>query len=443
MHPASLRSIGAGMEGMTLLTSLLELAARVQRGRTLQDVLRVAGDGLDALGMRFIAFQLDGSELVLRHLATASSRLAAVEQMIGCKLHGLRAPLDQCPPVREVIRGRKILVREDLDVFERFLIAATGYDPTPLDGAPATAGIANGVLAPIFVREQPWGLLSVVSQDFRRADATGVALFAAQVGSALEVAEYIEALGRAQKELVDRERLAALGELSAIVAHEVRNPLGAIFASVAGLRRVLRAAGPFPSVGDADVLVGVLDEEAQRLNEIVSDLLAFAQPTPVRRSRSSLGELVKDVALSAAARPEASVVEIEVDVDPELPSVFMDRRLLRQALYNVVLNALQAMPRGGTLTVRARKEPRGDDTLACVDVSDTGVGIREEDAGRVFEPFFTTKATGTGLGLPLVKRVVDAHGGVVSFVSNSSGTTFTVGVPVHGTAWSQRRVHEP
>jgi signal transduction histidine kinase len=88
------------------------------------------------------------------------------------------------------------------------------------------------------------------------------------------------------------------------------------------------------------------------------------------------------------------------------------------------------MPRGGTLIVRARREERGRDQLACVDVIDTGHGIDESARSRVFEPFFTTKTTGTGLGLPLVKRVIDAHGGELSFVSSNTGTTFTVGMPI-------------
>jgi signal transduction histidine kinase len=244
-----------------------------------------------------------------------------------------------------------------------------------------------------------------------------------QVGSALDVAGYIEALERAKTELAHRERLAALGELAAIIAHEVRNPLGAMFASVAGLRKLVDHP-------DARVLVGVIDEETRRLDSIVSDLLDFARPANLRVVESSLAQVVTDVASSVASRPEAAVVEMKVDVEPELPTISMDRRLMHQAVMNLVLNGLQAMPRGGTLIVRARREDRGRDRLACVDVIDTGNGIDASARARIFDPFFTTTAAGTGLGLPLVKRVVDAHGGELSFVSSSAGTTFTVGVPI-------------
>jgi hypothetical protein len=161
--------------------------------------------------MRFVAFQLDGDSLVLRHLATARQRRRAVEAVVGRPLEGLRAPLVACDPAAEIIERRKIIYRHDLDLFDRFLIVATGKDLSPLDAAAATAGIPNGVVAPIFARDRPWGLLSVVAESFRASNAAAVALFATHVGSALEVAEFIGALEKAQKELIDRERLAAIG----------------------------------------------------------------------------------------------------------------------------------------------------------------------------------------------------------------------------------------
>lgn len=159
----------------------------------------------------------------------------------------------------------------------------------------------------------------VYSDSFRESDA--VALFATHVGSALEVAEYIEALERAQKELVERERLAALGELSAIIAHEIRNPLGAMFASVGGLQRILCEEPDFARRDDATTLLGIVDEEAHRLESIVSDLLDFARPASLRLDRASLADVLSDVASCATSRPEAQAVELEVDVEPDLPPI--------------------------------------------------------------------------------------------------------------------------
>jgi signal transduction histidine kinase len=414
-----------------LVPALSELAADVQRGRTADDVLRIAGDGVGRLGMRFAAFQLDGDALVLRHLVTAPQRVEAIEGAIGRSLTGLRAPLSACAPAAEILAQRKIVYRNNLNLFDRFLIAAAGYDQSPLDATPATTGIPNGVLAPIFARDKAWGLLTVVAESFRPTDAAAVALFATHVGSALEVAEFVGALEKAQKELVDRERLAAIGELAAVVAHEVRNPLGAIFNALASLRRLIVPPDQAhaETIKDGEVLLSILREEAERINSIVSDLLDFARPTLLHTKKVSLGDVFAELSTSAAARPEAASVDVQFDVPSTLPAVEIDPRLLHQALYNLVLNALQAMPRGGTLVVRARHEGSGDRARVLVDVADSGPGIASAIRPRIFEPFFTTKAAGTGLGLPLVQRVVDAHRGELSVASSSAGTTFTIALP--------------
>jgi len=408
------------MGEIQLVSELSEIAARVQRGRTQGDVLRIAGDGVAALGMRFAAFALEGDELVLRRLATAPARRAALVNLLERAPEGLRAPARACPPIADVLARRAHVFREDHDVFHRFVHAATGRDASVLEAEPATRSVCRGVLAPIFVRDEPWGALSLYSPAFSESDASAVALFAIHVGSALEVASTIAALEHAQKELVERERFAALGELAAFIAHEVRNPLGAITLSLSGLRRHVADE-------DARKLVDVIDDESQRLNSVVSDLLDFARPTSLRVHPASLGEMVSDVASLVATRPEARAVDVKLDVESDLPEVPMNARLMRHAVLNLVLNGLQAMPAGGTLTLRARKER----AFACVDVIDTGTGIDSAAHAHVFEPFFTTKAAGTGLGLPLVKRVVDAHRGTLGFVSSSAGTTFTVGVPLN------------
>jgi len=425
--------------GDSLIAPLSELAARVQRGRSANDVLRIAGDGLTALGMRFGVFELEGTTLVLRHVATAPERLAAIEAMIGRPVFGLRAPVDQCAPAAEVVEKRRNIYKEDHDLFDRFLRAATGHDIASLDAAPSTAGVSNGVLAPIFVRDRPWGLLTMVGPVFRAADAQATGLFATHVGSAIEVAQVIETLertnidlSRTQRELIERERLAALGELAAMIAHEVRNPIGTIFNALGFLRRLIPAEDPRNR--DASIFLGIVGEEAERLNRIVSDMLDLAKPTNLRTEDLRIDDVVGDVLEAAACRPEAAAVEVRVEIAADLPVIAMDARLMRQALFNVVLNALQAMPRGGSLTVCARSEQRGERPFARIEVSDAGDGIRTGDVGRIFEPFYTTKLTGTGLGLPLVKRIVEAHRGEVTVHSSASGTTFALHVPAGGAA---------
>src|SRR4051794_31499146 len=160
-----------------LVAALSELAASVQRGRTHDDIFRIAGDGVVRLGVRFLVFQIDRDELVLRYVAMAPDRHEAVEQLIHRGLVGLRAPLDQCGPAQEIVSQRRIVYRSDLDLFLHFVEAATGKTLGRLDPT-AYSDSSNGVVAPLFVRDEPWGLLSLVSSSFRPEDAAAAALFA-------------------------------------------------------------------------------------------------------------------------------------------------------------------------------------------------------------------------------------------------------------------------
>ncbi|MDB4935745.1 MAG: multi-sensor signal transduction histidine kinase [Labilithrix sp.] len=404
-------------------------------------VLETAGRGVLRLGMRLYAFQVSGEDLVLHSLATARSRLIAIEGHIGRPLRGLRAPISSLPLASEVVRARRIIHRDDLDLFHSFMREATNFDPASLDASPETAGINNGVLAPIFVRDEPWGLLGVVSPTLTGNDADAVSLFATHVGSALEVAESIETLektnrelstcyaelARAQAELIERERLGALGELAAVVAHEMRDPLCVLFNSIGGLRDFVSSGAPPEKLADATAFAAMADEEAARLNQIVSDLLGFAHPHPPALRVGSLLPVLEAVA--SATAPDGRV---RIEIDGELPPVELDALFLQQALLNLVLNGLQAIAKDGTVTVRASTTTVGSDTFVCVDVSDDGPGIPADVRASIFEPFFTTKPSGTGLGLAVVKRVVDAHGGRLAVESGKRGTRFGVMLPAVG-----------
>ncbi|WP_426757171.1 ATP-binding protein [Myxococcus sp. Y35] len=239
-------------------------------------------------------------------------------------------------------------------------------------------------------------------------------------------ASYAE-LAATRAEMVKRERLAALGELSAIVAHEVRNPLGVIFNAVASLRRLLAPGG------DAAMLLDILGEESDRLNRIVGDLLDYTRPRDPVLQQEDLGRVLQD-SLEAARMQGGGAdrsILIESDVEPGLPPVPMDRRLIRQALVNVAVNAIQSMPQGGRVQVRARREAHAGREQLRIDVVDQGPGIPAELLHRVFEPFFTTKAQGTGLGLAVVRRILEEHRGEIAVDSiPGRGTTFTFRLPL-------------
>jgi signal transduction histidine kinase len=242
----------------------------------------------------------------------------------------------------------------------------------------------------------------------------------------LELHQSLEALARTQSEFVARERMATLGELSATVAHEVRNPLGAISNCVSALRH-LSGRQPHP---EEEGLLGIIVEEVQRLDQLVRELLDFARPVQPRPRPEPLAAVV-ETALSAVLRSQAtnSRVTVRREVAPDLPPALVDAPLLHMALSNLITNALQAMPDGGTLHVRIAREERAAQRL-LLSIADTGRGMTPEVQRRIFEPFFTTRANGTGLGLPIVQRIVESHLGQVDVRSNEGlGTTFTVRLP--------------
>jgi signal transduction histidine kinase len=294
----------------------------------------------------------------------------------------------------------------------------------------------KSVLAlPLMLREVPIGAISIGDRHrtrrFSDDEMERALLMSRQLAVAIDNARLFQdlkrsytELSRAQQELVKRERLAALGELSAVVAHEVRNPLGVIFNSLASLRRL------GPGEDDARMLLSIVGEEAERLNRMVSDLLDFARPHEPQLRPEPLSEILSGAVEAARRSMPAGQVTFAVEVEPELPPIWVDAELIRQAMVNLVMNAAQAMPRGGAVTVRAGPEIRGTARYARVEVQDDGPGIAPELADRVFQPFFTTKAAGTGLGLAVVKRIADAHRAEVAVQSTPGrGSTFILWLP--------------
>ncbi|NOK17973.1 ATP-binding protein [Corallococcus carmarthensis] len=238
-------------------------------------------------------------------------------------------------------------------------------------------------------------------------------------------ASYAE-LAATRAEMVKRERFAALGELSAIVAHEVRNPLGVIFNAVATLRRIMSPTG------DTAMLLDIVAEESDRLNRMVADLLDFTRPRNPVLQPEDLLRVLQDA--FEAARAQAATerpVRVHVEVENGITTVPMDRRQIRQALFNVAVNAIQSMPQGGEVWVHARRDTHAGREQLRIDVMDQGPGIPAELLHRVFEPFFTTKAQGTGLGLAVVKRILEEHRGEIAVESAPGrGTTFTFWLPL-------------
>jgi signal transduction histidine kinase len=247
------------------------------------------------------------------------------------------------------------------------------------------------------------------------------------VGEAVETARTLEAktteLEHARVALVERERLAGLGELAAVVAHEVRNPLAVVFNALAGLRR-------FPAAHeDATVLLGIIEQEANRLKRLVATLLDAVRPFEPQIAPHALAAIVEDSVALSTGRAEHHRDDVTVQIEIAIGTTYpCDDVLLTQALSNLVSNALDAPGRSAPVLVRVTTN--AGEGAVRFEVTDDGTGVAEVDRDRIFSPFFTTRATGTGLGLTLVKRIAEAHQGSVALeVPAERGARFVLELP--------------
>ncbi len=220
------------------------------------------------------------------------------------------------------------------------------------------------------------------------------------------------------------DRLASLGHLSAGVAHEIRNPLGIIKGSASILHR---------RFGEKDGEEGLTESiiaEVDRLSDVVTNLLDFARPKPPNITRGNLNAVVEKALHLAQMHLVGGKIEIHNELSPDLPLIPIDPEQCEQVFLNLVLNALEAMEEGGTLTVASYYD--SDEDEAVVTVSDTGVGIDPESREKIFDPFFTEKSQGTGLGLSVTHMIVEAHNGRIEVESEvGEGSTFRVRFPMN------------
>ena len=214
------------------------------------------------------------------------------------------------------------------------------------------------------------------------------------------------------------DRLAALGELTAGIAHEIRNPL----TSIRGFMQYLQDC---ESLEEWRRYGPLIIREVDSLNHIVGELLAFGRPQPPRIARVRIQSIAEEMAFLARGKSNA---HIELDFDPAVPLIEADSEALKQALLNLLINAIQAIPDVGTIVVSVKPE---DSDQISIKVIDDGIGVAPDDITKVFDPFFSTKPTGTGLGLAMVHRIVDAHHGTITFESRlGKGTVVEIRLPV-------------
>jgi signal transduction histidine kinase len=236
------------------------------------------------------------------------------------------------------------------------------------------------------------------------------------------------------------DRLSALGQLSAGLAHEIRNPLGAIKGAVEILEE------DYPSGHPKAEFYAIILKEVKRLNDVVTNFLNFARPVTMRFVPVDVREALTSLEGLVSGQARAHRVQIFTSFHLGPTRVMADEALLKQAFLNIMLNALEAMPEGGDLAISTRLadvkadrllQPSGRDEWLEVVFDDTGTGIPDENLGRVFDPFFTTKKDGTGLGLAITYRIIENHRGIIRVMSQpNKGTTIVITLPLEGSAQS-------
>lgn len=229
-------------------------------------------------------------------------------------------------------------------------------------------------------------------------------------------------LRNSRNELISAERLATAGKMAASFAHEIRNPLS----SMQMLAQMLMRKQDLSEARQKQSMQYIL-EEIERIDVIVKGFMDFARPTSLNPHPHDLNQVLQEVLDLMEANLNHHQISLIKKFAPDLPLVSLDRDKLKQAFMNIVLNAMDAMPEGGTLEIVTLREAE----RVRIDVVDTGIGIPQEDLNRLFEPFFTTKAQGTGLGLANAKRVLEQHGGDIQSKSVvGHGTTMSLWLPL-------------
>jgi len=237
-----------------------------------------------------------------------------------------------------------------------------------------------------------------------------------------ELSRVYAELQRNLEQMKRSERLSALGQMAAGLAHEIRNPLASIDGALGVLRRKRVSEDK-----QAECLE-IISSECQRLNRLLTGFLDFARPRPPRLQPTDLNLLVESVLDLSSHAIDGKSITLRKLTDPELPVLRSDPEQLKQALLNLVLNAVQAMPQGGEIVVSARRSG-GNAVLA---VRDQGCGVDPENLEKIFDPFFTTKQDGTGLGLSVAHQIVAQLGGMLSAARNpEGGMTFVISLPMH------------
>ncbi len=424
--------LDAAQESMSkaIAESLARAGGELVHAHDESDVLERAADALFAQGFSITILLLDGEATELRYGPRRAHMVPELRSAGMAALAAFRPERDVLERVNPGFHERRAAFVHDAASTVR-----SGYPEAAHEALERSLAGSHLVQAPLFVEGVAHGALVVYGPTLTPARAATIEMFAELVARALEsvrsrqrAQQRLEELQRLQTELLERERLGALGEAAAVMAHEVRNPIAAISNALAVLRRQ-----PAPSSEGADML-RVIGEEAARLERVVRHLLDLGRPLTPRRQSVDLLELATDCVRTLRDRHEFAGVEVAVRAEGEV-FAHVDPDLLQLALLNVLQNAAQVTPSGGTVVIDVAvtgapaegalgadgADGASEAVEAIVAVEDEGPGFSEELVRRMFEPFFTTRPSGTGIGLAVVRRTIEANGGTIALGRGARG----------------------
>ncbi|MBX3112109.1 MAG: GAF domain-containing protein [Fimbriimonadaceae bacterium] len=425
---ASVR-IGHGIAGLVLQTGeprIIEDPTKdplfkgsgIQRNQSLTSamVVPLVGDDGLAAGVINLSRTLDEPPYTLEELDLASTlgaqvvlavTNAQIVSAMAARENDLRAMNEKLTAVLDSVAGAVVVVDDHGDVVNHNRAAAE--DSFLTGGADADLSEVQNALKLVTHEtlkvQRPTRHQAHESGADRTWLVEGVPL---RSGGAVVTVKETTAIERQNREVARVKRLAEIGQMTAAVAHEIRNPL-------TGIRSAAAMIGQDPAM--TQELVQMIEEEVLRLNDLCEDFLEFARPLQIHPEPTDVAELCRAAVLLVGPDFDEVGVSLRVEVAPGLPKIELDPRRIKQVVVNLLRNAAQASPRGNTVRLSADAN--------SLKVEDEGAGMTEDQLGRLFSPFFTTKADGTGLGLSTARKIMDAHGGSIRVESApGKGSTF-------------------
>lgn len=410
------------VESSVKLVDLMKAMAKINSTLNLAEVLALIMDAVKRV------MEVEASSLIMLDKDTGELIISIPNGPVKTALSNFRLPPGKGIAGWVATHGVPLMV-PDVSVDARFY-----------EGVDKISGFKTKSILCVPMRSTTGEIIGVIEAINRRGnlpfntqDLSLLLEFADQAAIAIENARLYEQslreLSEAKETLVRQDRLAILGKMTGSLCHELRNSIATIRGAVYLLKLVLTVTDE-----ETKQYLSILDNSINIAEKIIKGPLDFTKVQLLERQESKISELVEK-ALANLTVPDA--VKIEQDIPPKLPQVFVDATHLVQVFTNIIANAIDAMPEGGALIIRAEGEAQS----VCVSFTDTGCGISAKNLPKIFEPLFTTKTHGTGFGLAVVRDLLEANDGAVQVESEvGGGTTFTVTLPTKVVTVAEPRI---